>query len=139
MMQTFINTHPGSARIKDATAIIDICRQKLETKDYKAAQLYFDLGQFRAAAVAFNTLLDGYPETTKGDEYKLMAIKSYFRFAEMSVEEKKSERFEKVVLECNDFIDRFPQSGLSKEVQQYLNLSKTNLNKFSNEQTKTTT
>ncbi|HVG40267.1 MAG TPA: outer membrane protein assembly factor BamD [Chitinophagaceae bacterium] len=139
MMQTFINTHPGSARVKEATAIIDICRQKLETKEHKAAQLYYDLGQFRAAAVAFNTLLDGYPETAKGDEYKLMAIKSYFRFAELSVEEKKSERFEKVVAECNDFIDRFPQSGLEKEVQEYLNLSKTNLKKFSNEPTKTST
>ncbi len=139
MMQTFINTHPGSARIKDATAIIDICRQKLETKDSKAARLYFDLGQYKAAAVSFNTLLDGYPETGKGDEYKLMAIKSYFRYAEMSVEEKKSERFEKVIAECNDFIDRFPQSGLEKEVLDYINLSKININKFSNEPTKTST
>ena len=37
MMQTFINTHPGSARIKEATEIIDICHDKLEIKDYKRA------------------------------------------------------------------------------------------------------
>src|SRR6266478_2731180 len=40
MMQTFINTHPGSTRIKEANDIIDICRTKLETKEYKSAQLY---------------------------------------------------------------------------------------------------
>jgi outer membrane protein assembly factor BamD len=57
----------------------------------------------------------------------------------MSVEEKKAERFEKVIEECNDFIDRFPQSTLSKEVEQYLNLSQTNLKKYTNEPTKTTT
>src|SRR5215470_20203928 len=35
MMQTFINTHPGSPRIKEANDIIDLCRSKLETKDRK--------------------------------------------------------------------------------------------------------
>jgi hypothetical protein len=33
------------------------------------------------------------PESARGDEYKPMAIKSYYRFAELSVE-KKAERFE---------------------------------------------
>jgi len=55
MMQIFINTHPGSVRNNEANEIIDICRQKLETKDFKAAQLYYDMGQFRAAGVAFTT------------------------------------------------------------------------------------
>lgn len=139
MMQVFINTHPGSAKIEEATKIIDMCRQKLEIKDGKAAQLYYDLGQYRAAAVAFNTLINTYPDTQKGDEYKLMSIKAYYKFAELSVEEKKGERFEKVMEECNDFIDRFPQSGLAKEVQQYLTLSQTNLKNINNEQTKTST
>src|SRR5688572_1756512 len=36
MMQTFINTHPGSARNKEAAEIIESCRQKLETKDHQS-------------------------------------------------------------------------------------------------------
>ena len=139
MMQSFINSHPGSARIKDANNIIDICNNKLETKDYQAAQLYYDLGQFRAAAVAFEEVLNNYPESERGDEYKLMTIKSYFRFAELSIEDKKSERFEKVIDECNDFADRFPASKLAKDVEHYLNLSQTNIKNLSNEQTKTST
>ena len=139
MMQTFINTHPGSSRNKEAAEIISASRQKLETKDHQAAKLYYDLGQFRAAAVAFNTLLNTYPDTEKADEYKMMTIRSYYRFAEMSVEEKKAERYEKVIEECNEFMDRFPQSGLSKEVEQYLSLSQNNLKKYTNEPTKTTT
>ena len=139
MMQTFINTHPGSSRIKEANEIIDLSRRKLETKDYKAAQLYYDIGQFRAAAVSFNTLLNTYPDSQKSDEYKLMSIKAYFRFAEMSVEEKKTERFEKVIEECNDFTDRFPQSPLAKEVEHFLILSQTNLKHIPNEPSKTTT
>jgi len=139
MMQTFINTHPGSARNKEATEIIDICRQKLETKDANAARLYFDVGSFRAAAVAFDALLNSYPESARSDEYKLMAIKAFYRFAELSVEERKAERYEKVIEECNEFIDRFPQSPLAKDVAQFLNQSQNNLKIYSNEPVKTTT
>lgn len=133
MMQTFINTHPGSARNKDATEIIDICRGKLEVKDYESAQLYYDLGQFRAAGVSFSALLNNYPESGKGDEYKLMIIKSYYRFAVLSVEEKKVERFEQVISECNEFTDRFPESKLKKEADSFLNLSQTNIKNLGNE------
>ena len=139
MMQTFINTHPGSARVKDANDIIDVCHDKLETKDYKAAQLYYDLGQFRAAAVSFTEVLSNYPESDKAEEYKLMIIKSYYRYAELSIEEKKAERFEKVIEECHDFNDRFPESKLSKDVEHFLTLSQTNIKNLSNEQTKTST
>ncbi|MFL5788327.1 MAG: outer membrane protein assembly factor BamD [Flavisolibacter sp.] len=139
MMQTFINTHPGSARNKEASAIIDVCRAKLEIKEQNAAKLYFDIGQFRAAGVAYNGLLNTYPESAKGDEYKLMAIKAYFKFADLSVEDKKAERYEKVVQECNDFMDRFPQSPLAKEVEQYLNKSQNNIKIYTNEPAKTST
>lgn len=137
MMQTFINTHPGSAKNKEASDIIDICRTKLEFKDFKSAQLYYDMGQFRAAGVAFATLLNSYPESMKGDEYKLMIIKSYYRYAELSIEEKKPERFEHVIDECHDFTDRFPESKFRKDAESYLNLSKTQIKNLSNEQVKT--
>ena len=137
MLQTFINTHPGSARIKEASDIIDICRAKLEIKDFQSAQLYFDMGQYRAAGVAFSTLLNNYPESDKADEYKLMVIRSYFRFAELSIEDKKPERYEQVITECNEFIDRFPDSKYKKEAEEYLNLSQTNIKNLTNEQIKT--
>jgi outer membrane protein assembly factor BamD len=35
-----------------------------------------------------------------------MAIKSFYRFAELSVQEKKVERFEKVMEESNEFLDQ---------------------------------
>lgn len=137
MMQTFINTHPGSTRIKEANEIIDICRQKLEIKDHQSAQLYYDLGQFKAAGVTFATLLNDYPESAKADEYKLMIIKSYFRYAELSIEEKKPARFEQVINECYEFVDRFPESKLRKEAEDFLKQSQTNIKNLSNEQTKT--
>jgi outer membrane protein assembly factor BamD len=137
LMQVFINTHPGSARSKEAYEIVEKLRAKMELKDYRSAQLYFDLGQFRAAGVTFATLLNTFPESAKADEYKLMIIKSYYRYAELSIEEKKTERFEQVITECNEFIDRFPESKLSKEVERFLNQTNNNLKILNNEQIKT--
>lgn len=139
LMQAFISTHPGSFRNKEASEIVDICRVKLELKDYKSAQLYFDMGNFKASAVAFSSLLNNYPFSNTAEEYKLMIIKSYFRYAELSIEEKKNERFEMVISECNDFIDRFPESKMIKEAERFLNLSQTNIKNLNNEQTKTST
>jgi outer membrane protein assembly factor BamD len=138
MMQTFISTHPGSSRNKEASEIIDICRKKLEEKEFASAQLYFDLGQFRAAGVAFTSLLNDFPESDRADEYKLMTIKSYYNFAGLSVAEKQQERYEQVISECNDFIDRFPESKLLKEAERFINLSQTNIKNLGNEQTKKT-
>lgn len=137
MMQTFINTHPGSPKNKEASEIIDLCRAKLEDKDFLSAQLYFDLGQFRASGVAFTALLQAYPESAKADEYQLMVIRSYYRYAELSIEEKKAERFEQVINECYEFIDRYPESKWRKDVDDFVNLSQTNIKTLTNEQTKT--
>ena len=138
MMQTFINTHPGSARIKDATDIIDKCRAKLEAKEYRGAALYFKLQQYRASGIAFGNLLNTYPESVIGDEYKLMMIKSFYEFAKLSIVEKQEERFEKVVTEYNDFVDRYPESKLLKQAEDYNNLSLNHIKSLKNEQVKTT-
>jgi outer membrane protein assembly factor BamD len=137
MLQTFINTHPGSPRNKEASEIIDQCRAKLEMKDYLSAKLYFDLGQFRAAGVAYTALLNAFPESSRADEYKLMVVRSYFQFAEMSIEEKRVERYEQVINESYSFIDQFPDSKFRKDVETLLNQSKENIKSLQNEQIKT--
>lgn len=139
LMQTFINTHPGSPRIKEATEIIDKSRAKLEAKEFKSAELYFNLGQYKAAGIAFTNLMNTFPDSERSDEYKLQVIKSYYQYALMSVVEKQGQRFEQVITECNDFIDRFPESKLLKETERYLSLSQNNIKALQNEQTKTST
>lgn len=139
VMQTFISTHPGSARIKEATEIIDKSRLKLEIKQLRAAELYYKVGQFRAAAICYTTLLVDYPESISADSYKFKAIAAYYKFAKLSIYDKQSERFEKVISEYQDFADRFPQSKYLKEAQEYNNLSLTIIKEIKNEQIKTTT
>ncbi|MBL7696924.1 MAG: outer membrane protein assembly factor BamD [Chitinophagaceae bacterium] len=138
LMQTFINTHPNSGRLKEANTIIENLRNKLEAKDYKSAELYYNMGQYRAAAIAYTSLINSFPDTKKGDEYKLQAIKSYYLYAENSVEDKKAGRYEQVINEVNDFNDRYPDSQLKGEAERYSTLSQNNIKQIQNEQAKTT-
>jgi outer membrane protein assembly factor BamD len=134
VMQTFINTHPNSNHVKEATDIIDRCRGKLEEKELRGAQLYHKVGQYRAAALSYNNLLNNYPESARADEYKLKCIESYYLFARMSAIEKQVERYEKVFSEFEDFNDRFSDSKLLEEARAYYQMSKNHLKEIENEQ-----
>jgi outer membrane protein assembly factor BamD len=142
LMQTFINTHSGSPRIKEATSIIDLCRIKLEEKSHLSALLYYNMGKYRAAAISYTSLMNDFPDSQRGDEYKLQIIRSYYLFAQNSYEDKKPARYEQVITECHDFADRFPDSKLLKEVERYQGLSANNIQEISkalsNEQAKKT-
>jgi len=117
LMQSFIDAHPTSVKVKEATATIDACRAKLELKDYKTATLYYELALYRAAAISYGILSDGYPDSKSADKYKLLTLKSYYQFAENSFIEKQKERFDKVKEEYNDFVDRFSDSPLLPEAK----------------------
>jgi len=128
LMQSFIDAHPTSTRVKEATEVIDACRAKLELKDYKTATLYYELALYRAAAISYGLLTDYFPDAIQSDKYKLLTLKAYFKFAENSYIDKQKERFEKVILEYNDFVDRYSDSPLldeakkiKKQTDQYLN------------------
>jgi len=116
-MQAFIDAHPTSAKVKEATEVIDACRAKLELKDFKTATLYSNLTLYRAAAISYGLLSDNYPDSKNADKYKLLTVKAYYQFAENSYAEKQKERFEKVVEEYNDFVDRFSDSPLLPEAK----------------------
>ncbi|MDQ2751810.1 MAG: outer membrane protein assembly factor BamD, partial [Bacteroidota bacterium] len=137
LMQAFINTHPGSEHNKDAEKIIGSMREKEEMKEFRAAKLYYDLSYFKSAAVAFNSLMDDFPDSDKSDEYKFEMVRSYYKYAEASVTDKQPERFDKVLTEISDFEDRFPQSTLRPQVQEFKTLSNNHIKTLHDEQVKT--
>lgn len=138
MMQTFINNHPNSPRLQEAQNIINESRKKLEEKEYKSAQLYYNLRQYQAAAIYFHNLVRDYPDSESTDEYLFMALKSYFNFAEKSILDKQEERYEEVINEYFEFVDRYPESKYVKEAEQLKVQSENNIKQLKNEHLKTT-
>lgn len=136
-MQTFINTYPQSDKSTEASVVIDLLRRKLEQKDYNAAELYYNLGHYKASGVAFKSLMRAYPDSEKSDNYKFMAIKAYYQYARNSVTYRQKERYETVVNEYLEFNDRYPNSKLKDDAEKYYTLAKNNIKSLENEQNKT--
>ncbi|WP_217601858.1 outer membrane protein assembly factor BamD [Chitinophaga sp. GbtcB8] len=132
-MQTYINNYPTSDKVAEANLVIELCRRKLEQKEYNSAELYYNLGYYKSAAIAFKNLQRNYPDSDKSDGYKYMAIKAYFQYARNSILEKQKERYEDVVTEYMDFADHFPSSKMKPEAEKYYAMAQGNIKTLDSE------
>ncbi|MFH1320780.1 MAG: outer membrane protein assembly factor BamD, partial [Bacteroidota bacterium] len=116
-LQLFINMHPQSSRITECNMLIDELRLKLENKSYKNAKLYYDLGNYKAASVAFNNTLKDFPDTKYKEEIVFFILKSNYLLAFNSVESKKEERLRTAINAYHTFIDSYSDSKYIKEAK----------------------
>jgi outer membrane protein assembly factor BamD len=131
-LQTFVNTHPESEHVKEANKLIDESRAKLEIKDTYGAELYYKIGEYKAAAVAFEQIIRKYPDSKNTDYYDYMKIKSNHIYAQNSISEKQEERFSKIKTDYSDFIRKYPKSPFRSEVEKINSLSLASLKKIAN-------
>lgn len=122
-LQSFINTHPDSKRVAEANTFMDEGRARLEAKDADAAKLYFNIGQYRAASVAYKSVLRQYPESRLADYYQYMIVRSSYLYARQSIAEKQEERYATAVNAYREMSDLYPSSGYLKEAGRYSSLA----------------
>lgn len=128
-LQSFINTHPGSKRLAEANAFMDESRRKLESKEADAAQLYFNIGQFKAAAIAYKEVINQYPESPAADYYQFMVVKSLYEYAAQSIPEKQAERYASTMDAYRELRTSFPSSKFVNEGGRYDALASSQLQK----------
>ncbi len=116
-LQAFINTYPESKRIPECNDLIDKMREKLETKDFKIAQLYYRMDDYIAAITSFNNILKDYPDTQKKEEIMFLIFKCYNKYAIQSIDARKKERIQKAFMAYNDFATLYPSSQLIAEAK----------------------
>ena len=114
--QTFLNRYPGTSRKAECNKYIDVLRAKLAKKDFEIAKLYFKMDEFEAAVVCFKNIIKDYPNSTYVEDASYYIVRSYYRFAVNSVQDKKMERFQKAFDSYNDFISYFADSPYRKEI-----------------------
>ncbi len=118
-MQAYINMNPDSKRLPEANNYIDEARKKLEKKEAAAAQLYYNIGQYKAAGVAYKSVLRNYPESPSVDYYQYMTFKSLYYYARQSVEDKQEERYANAISAYNDFKEEYPNSQYLRDAGTY--------------------
>ena len=132
-LQSFVNTHPNSKYLIEANGYINESRNKLEMKAASAAKLYYDIGQFKAASVAYKSLMRAYPESLSMDKYRLMEVKSLYYYAHESVHEKQEERYAGTINAYHELVDEFPKSLYLRDAEKYYTLADNHIKKLRDE------
>lgn len=129
-MQDYINGHPNSKRVAEANKMIDDMRAKLEEKEASAAKLYYNIGQYKAATIAYKSVMENYPESVNNDLYQYMIVRANYNFAKASVEAKQEERFANAISAYNEFKESYPNSKYIQEALKYYQQSNEKLNEI---------
>lgn len=101
----------------------DMCRKmlkdlgdRLDRKAYENAKLYYKMEDYKAARVALkNVLKDDSDNIYREDILYYIALSSY-KYAEMSIEARKKERFMVFVDDYLNFVGEYPESAYRKEL-----------------------
>lgn len=121
--QTFIDAYPNSSLREPTQELIYLLQDKLVEKEYLAAKLYYDLGNYRnnsayggsnyeACVVTAQNALKDYPFASpeRREEFGILILRSKYELARQSVEEKHNERYRDAIDEYYAFINDFPES-----------------------------
>ena len=115
----FITRYPDSDKVEDAEKLISEMRSKLLEKSFQSAKLYYDMGDYKAAIIAFRNSLVDFPETRHREEIMFLILKSSFLLADRSVPERQLERFQTTLDEYYAFIEEFPESDYLNEAERF--------------------
>jgi outer membrane protein assembly factor BamD len=109
----FLMRFPASLKADEAKKHIKDMQERLVEKSYLSAKLYYDMKQYKAAIVALNNSLKEFPETSNREE---LMLSSLFLYAENSIASKQIERYQATLDDYYSFMEEFPKSSYSKEV-----------------------
>ncbi len=119
-LQAFLDYFPKSDKVAIAQSAIFELQDKLVLKELENAQLYYNLGNYmgnnyESAVITAKNAIKEYPYSKYKEQLEMLVLKSRYREASESVDEKKEERFRTVIDEYYAFINDYPNSKFRKE------------------------
>lgn len=132
-MESYANKYPNSKRIAEANSYIEKSRLKMESKQADAANLYYNIYQYKAATVAYRSVMHNYPDSPNSDLYQFMIMKAMIKYARKSIPEKQEERFASAISAFNELKDNYPKSKYIAEATKLYAEADNNVKKIRNE------
>ena len=112
----FLTKFPNSPKAESCKKMIKSLEDKLVEKSYLSARLYYDMKQYKAAVVALNNSLKEYANTIYREKMMYLKLNSLFQYAELSLVNKQKERYQATLDDYYSFMEEFPKSTYSKDV-----------------------
>ena len=115
--------------IEEANKLISEMRDKLATKAYLSAKLYYNLGNYLgnnylSAVVTAQNALKDYPETKLREDLSFLILKAKYEQAKKTVQSKKTQRYIETVDEYYNFKSEYPNGKYIKEANKIYDNSK---------------
>ncbi len=118
-LRLFLLTYPESDYKERAERYLQMLYDNLAQKAFNQAKLYYNLGYYKAAVVAFENMLKEHPDAPQREEGFYYLFLASVKLADNSVEEKQLQRYLQALENYYKFADRYPQSPLLKKIESY--------------------
>ena len=116
-LQLFVDEYPNSERIKQCNELMDELIDKVHTKSFKIAKLYYDIQEYKAAITALNNLLLDFPTIENKTEIQYLILNANYQLAVNSVSGKKEERLRNTLAAFNTFKNNHSEHQLMSSAQ----------------------
>lgn len=131
-IQAAMDNNPESKHYDALQQMLFKMQDRLVEKEYLAAKLYFDLGDYflnclmggsnyEACVVTAQNAIKDYPYSPRKEDFAILILKAKYHLAESSVESKKYERYNDTVDEYYGFVNEFPQSRFMQDAKSIFN------------------
>ena len=119
-IQVFMEYYPYSKYSEQAHEMLYELHDRLVEKEYRSAQLYYDLGNYmgnnyQACIITAQNALNDYPYTKLREDLSMLVLRARYSMAKESVEVKKIDRYRDTEDEYYAFKNEFPESKYMKE------------------------
>lgn len=113
----FISKYAYSTRVEECKKYIAELQDKLVEKSHDNAKLYYDMKEYKAAVVAINNSLKQYATSQYREEMMYLKLRSLYLYAFKSMPDKQKIRYQDTMDDYYSFMEEFPKSKYSKDVE----------------------
>lgn len=113
-LQDFLNNYPNSERSKNIREMIEELSYKSEFKAYENARQYFKMGEYKAANVTFENVLNDFPGTKLRPQIYDYIMKSRYELAMNSIYDLKQERLDNAIAYSKFVEKEVPETEYAK-------------------------
>ena len=133
-IQIFTEYYPYSKYRERAHDMLYELHDRLVEKEYRSAQLYYDLGNYMgnnylSCIITAQNALNDYPYTKLREDLSMLVLRARYSMAKESVAEKMLDRYRDTEDEYYAFKNEFPESKYMKEADKIYRETKKALNK----------
>ena len=114
-LESFIEYYPRSPYIEECNNMMDTIRTQLAHKAFNVAFMYYNIGQYHAAQIAFRNMLKDYPNTIYSEQALYYLVRNNYEYAVNSVLGKQVERFQETIDCYGTLAAKYPNSSYLEE------------------------